>query len=254
MQLRFSAAGRQGSAWRLGKRRCVRASQGFPYKKLFYPTAIVVTSAMALLQLRTYALYNKSKAILYAFGVVNLAAAIVFIIEDITFTKFNYSREHRKYFGVQTSGWSSGTSYSPFFWATFSFNEAVTFALVLYKAWQLYSSRSNQDNHGTRTIIDIVIRDNIIYFSVMLITCLSGFLLCLDTQLLSSAASTHLLVSIAVSGMLAPNLYLDLKRKYYAHAEEPYYTTFSTAFEAAPGASIQSIEMSTPDEWEGHEE
>ena len=58
--------------------------------------------------------------------------------------------------------------------------------------------------------------------------------------------STHLLFSVGLSGIIVPNMYLNLKKVYYSKLEEerPFATVNSNMeFNSAPG--VESLEVST---------
>ena len=58
--------------------------------------------------------------------------------------------------------------------------------------------------------------------------------------------STHLLFSVGLSGIIVPNMYLNLKKVYYSKLEEErQFATINSnmEFKSAPG--VESLEVST---------
>ncbi|EJD00659.1 uncharacterized protein FOMMEDRAFT_30626 [Fomitiporia mediterranea MF3/22] len=211
----------------------------FPFKVLFYTTAIVAVCAMVLLQLRTYALYNKSKLILGLFGVLNMIAIIFFVIE---LTAFKGLQEDPRYidaiFGNEYFG--SGTNYSPLFWLPFMLNEMVTFILVVIRYWKIHRHIRAPGTKNNTSLSNIIVRDNIIYFSVIFFVYLFGLLLLVNYELLFSLANTHLLASVAISGILAPNLFLSLKKGFYTQGQSTQVGTDATMFHATVPSTVGS--------------
>ena len=73
-------------------------------------------------------------------------------------------------FAVEFFG--SKSNYSPLFWAPFLLNETITFGLVVYKSWQSfrqsYSLLEKFENGQPKlTLAGVIIRDNILYFVVL---------------------------------------------------------------------------------------
>ena len=74
----------------------------------------------------------------------------------------------QRFFDITSPGWSSRNSFSPFFWVPFLVCDLVNLILVLYK-YRTRSSELREEANSltakTASIYDIVIRDNLIYFS-----------------------------------------------------------------------------------------
>jgi len=112
-------------------------------------------------------------------------------------------------------------SLTPVLWMPFLANETVTVAFVIHKASKTYRipDRSMKSN-----LLDTLIQHSIFYYLTILIIYVLGLapLLGLNSTIVQpfeSLAFDHLLFSIVVSGILAPNLFLSLRKAYYSNHE-----------------------------------
>ncbi|KAH8117731.1 hypothetical protein DFH11DRAFT_855007 [Phellopilus nigrolimitatus] len=205
----------------------------FPFHMLVYTGACIVFCAMVLLQLRTYALFGKNRNILYAFCILNILAVVFFIYEATELSRLQYIT---RYVRPSTLGLDLGGTtsfYTPLFWAPYFINETTSFSLVLYKAWRTNTFRCIIRQ---RSLADMIVQDNVLYFSVIFVAYLLGLCL-LSKEDLLFFAHEHLLGSIAISGILAPNLFISLKKSYYMPIERIYSSpTAISDFQALPGA------------------
>ncbi|KAL5492149.1 hypothetical protein ACEPAI_3596 [Sanghuangporus weigelae] len=183
------------------------AASGFPYKVLRYTGALVAACAMILLQLRTYALYSKSKKVICLFCVLNIVAVSFFVVQATLLT--SSSKDNAP---VATFKPLPRTLHSSIYWSPFLLNEMVTFSLAVVKLVKIRMDFENAKLERSLNLTRTLIRDNMIYFSVIFIVYASGLFLLIDLQIEEACAGTFTLASIAVSGIMAPNLLLMLKK------------------------------------------
>jgi len=181
----------------------------------------VFTLAMVLLQVRAYALCDKRKALLYTFSILNALAIVMFILEVTVVQKTTFGG----FFGLSESPGDISSfqgNFTPIFWIPFFFNETVSFAFVVQKARK--SHRDSGIHHDTKpSLLDTLIRHSIQYYLSIFIVYMLGLGLLLGLIIgenIFSIAFDHLFFSIMMSGILAPNLFLSLRKSYYSPSDE----------------------------------
>ncbi|KAL5537163.1 hypothetical protein ACEPAF_986 [Sanghuangporus sanghuang] len=212
----------------------------FPYTGLLYTGAIDATCAMILIQMRTYVLYEKNKMTMILFSALNVIALVFFVVEVTVLSLPKYVNN------IETLTAASEirlhfTYYSPLFWAPFLLNEVVTFLMVFFKFIKVrWSSKGTISSGSNMTLYNVVIRDNMIYFFVIFLVYLSGFVLFINPGIQQTFDGTHMLASIAVSGILAPNLLLMLKKGYYKQEQDAKPATGISTFHATVCHGIET--------------
>ncbi|KAL5537166.1 hypothetical protein ACEPAF_989 [Sanghuangporus sanghuang] len=184
----------------------------FAFGTLFYATGKYLAAA----SLMTYALYNKSKKVISLFCVLNIAAVLFFVVQAALLT--SSSKDNLPVATFKPLPLSLNSS---IYWAPFLLNEMVTFSLAVVR-----NAKTERSLNLTRTLI----RDNMIYFSVIFIVYASGLFLLIDLKIEETYAGTFTLASIAVSGILAPNLLLMLKKGYYNQGQDIKLATDISTF------------------------
>ncbi|KAL5531403.1 hypothetical protein ACEPAG_4280 [Sanghuangporus baumii] len=201
------------------------AASGFPYKVLRYTGALVTACAMILLQLRTYALYAKSKKIVFLFGILNIVAVLFFVVQAALLTSSSKNNVPVASFKPLPV-----TLHSSIYWSPFLLNEMVTFSLAVVKLLKIRMDFENVRMERSLNLTRTVIRDNMIYFSVIFIVYVSGLFLLIDLEIEEAYAGTFTLACIAVSGIMAPNLLLMLKKGYYNQGQDIKLATDISTF------------------------
>ncbi|KAL5513832.1 hypothetical protein ACEPAH_4233 [Sanghuangporus vaninii] len=156
-----------------------------PSNSPYFIALVVLFSSMVLLQLRTTALYGNMRRLFIAFGVLDLLALGAFIVLIFTSRRF-----------------------SPFIWMPLSVMELVTLSVTLWKTVATYRSVRGSKMQ-LPLLVKICLRDNIFYLTTILIFYLGGSVLVFLT---SDFDNPHFEASVAVSGTIAPWLYVHLRK------------------------------------------
>ncbi|KAH8115377.1 hypothetical protein DFH11DRAFT_103103 [Phellopilus nigrolimitatus] len=180
---------------------------------------------MILLQLRVYAIYEKSKALLAVFCVLDALALSIFLFLDVT--------SHDE------------AEYSPLSWIPLIIMETATFVLVLYKI------RKNRDallhdRIKQATLLELIIRGNVFYFLIIILVYLIGACLNLSESTLLFW-NGHYAASVSISGIIASRLFIALKKDFLKQLEPTRLPSINTAFFAHPGDLACSTIQTTLD-------
>ncbi|OCB85550.1 hypothetical protein A7U60_g7560 [Sanghuangporus baumii] len=193
-----------------------------------------------LIQMRTYVLYEKNKMTMILFSALNAIALVFFVVEVTVLSLPKYVNNIETLTAASEIGLHF-TYYSPLFWAPFLLNEVVTFLMVFFKFIKVrWSSKGTISSGSNMTLYNVVIRDNMIYFFVIFLVYLSGFVLFINPGIQQTFDGTHMLASIAVSGILAPNLLLMLKKGYYKQEQDAKPATGISTFHATVCRGIET--------------
>ncbi|KAL5510944.1 hypothetical protein ACEPAG_4701 [Sanghuangporus baumii] len=156
-----------------------------PSNSSYFIALVVLFLSMVLLQLRTTALYGNMRRLFIAFGVLDLLALGAFIVL-ILFTR----------------------RFDPFIWIPLSVMELVTLSVTLWKTVVTYRSVRGSKMQ-LPLLVKICLRDNIFYLTTILIFYIGGSVLLFIT---GDFDNPHFEASVAVSGTIAPWLYVHLRK------------------------------------------
>ncbi|KAJ6592980.1 hypothetical protein B0H19DRAFT_1088910 [Mycena capillaripes] len=199
---------------------------------------IIATQLMvgAMLMLRTYALYERSKRILALLITFTVGVVAVGIWSVLSGKAVDKSTNLPLYFGCnypisREQGLSLATA-----WAGVAVFDCMIFFLTLYKVF------SRHRPNGT-SLLTVLLRDGSVYFGVMVITNLSNILTCiLGTPYTRGFTGTF--VSITSSIMIS-RLMLNLRDPALAHmsGRRTQSTTLSTNLRFAPYLGATAPEL-----------
>ncbi|KAH8099688.1 hypothetical protein DFH11DRAFT_838006 [Phellopilus nigrolimitatus] len=160
----------------------------------YYIGTIVLFSSMLLLQLRVAAIYNNRKSLVIVFYVIDTLALGFFIFLDVFLKEFTAN------------------------------------------SWKNYRS-SYKTQIKWSPILKIVVHDNLVYFALVLIGYALGIGFAVSSRVFTnqhyywSVLNVHFLASVALSGLVAPMLYVHLKKSCLSQPERQL-RSIDTPFQA----------------------
>ncbi|KAH8116594.1 hypothetical protein DFH11DRAFT_1221298 [Phellopilus nigrolimitatus] len=179
----------------------------------YYIGIIVLFSSMLLLQLRVAAIYNNRKSLVIVFYVIDTLALGFFIFLDVFLKEFTAN-----------------------VWVPFILLEIISFMLCSCKSWKNYRS-SYKTQIKWSPILKIIVHDNLVYFALVLIGYALGIGFAVSSRVFTnqhyywSVLNVHFLASVALSGLVAPMLYVHLKKSCLGQPERQL-RSIDTPFQA----------------------
>jgi len=169
---------------------------------------IACVIAQLILQMRIYALYSLNKKILALMAVCFIASVTVsatimgMVVTDITAAAFRVTPTIL--FCVP-----SGVSKHFFaFWIPILFFESLLCGLALYKGFETFRSASSAFRSG-RHLVDILVRDSVLYFLIMFATYLTCLLIWITAR--QTLLEIPIGFSVALSCVLGNRVILNVR-------------------------------------------
>ncbi|KAI5118877.1 hypothetical protein M0805_003552 [Coniferiporia weirii] len=183
-------------------------------------------SPLALHHLRTYAVYESKKALLWAFVILDFFALAAFILLNVLLSSF-----------------------IPILWIPLFIVEGTTFVLIARKYWKMYKeSKATQNTQPA--LLEAVVRGNIVYFAIIAVLYAIGA--ALEAPFYGTLKplvlwNFHYVASVAVSGIISTKLFIDLKGTFVRQLEEAHSgPTTSMSFQVAPRDQFRLTLTSEP--------
>ncbi|KAH8115379.1 hypothetical protein DFH11DRAFT_1507731, partial [Phellopilus nigrolimitatus] len=182
-----------------------------------------------LLQLRVYAIYEKSKALLAVFCVLDTLALSIFVFLEVT------SNDGINADALNLQKLYSNAGYAPLSWIPGIIVETTTFGLVVYKI-RKNRDALRHDRVKQATLLELIIRGNVFYFLIILLVYLIGA--CLSLSKFALFWNGHYVASVSICGIIASRLFIALRKDFLKQLELTGVPSISTTFFALPGDSV----------------